>query len=105
MKRAAPGETLVGIERPTVRERSLPMRMHQAERKAYTSASQNLATKDTTPLAQPGQRMHSTTDLAILESAISALECEARASFMAGARGRSGHADLTSSCAERALAR
>jgi uncharacterized protein GlcG (DUF336 family) len=87
--------------------------VEMSERKAYTSALLNMATKDITPLAQPGQRMHSITDvaggrfvafgggvplldghelvagvgvsggtteedLAILESAISALECEAR---------------------------
>ena len=51
---------------------------HQAERKAYMSALLNKATKDITPLAQPGQRMHSITDVAIFEPAISALECEAR---------------------------
>ena len=87
--------------------------VEMSERKAYTSALLNMATKDITPLAQPGQRMHSITDVAggrfvafgggvplldgrevvagvgvsggtteedleILESAISALECEAR---------------------------
>ena len=35
-----------------------------SERKAYTSALTFMATKDITPLAQPGERMHTITDVA-----------------------------------------
>jgi uncharacterized protein GlcG (DUF336 family) len=38
--------------------------IEMSERKAYTSALTFMATKDVTPLAQPGQRMHTITDFA-----------------------------------------
>jgi uncharacterized protein GlcG (DUF336 family) len=38
--------------------------IEMSERKAYTSALTFMATKDITPLAQPGQRMHTITDVA-----------------------------------------
>ncbi len=37
--------------------------IEMSERKAYTSALTFMATKDITPLAQPGQRMHTITDV------------------------------------------
>src|SRR3981081_4096194 len=46
------------------REGARLISIEMSERKAYTSALTFMATKDITPLAQPGERMHTITDVA-----------------------------------------
>ena len=50
LKHRMPGAPLISVE--------------MSERKAYTSALLDMATKDITPLDQPGQRMHTITSFA-----------------------------------------